>query len=315
MVAVRYIAPLLALVGCGPGVDRVLTLEPPFEAVAIVPSDTNVLARTLEVALDGSHALTIDCTPDDDADEGHRWTEPAASRHSVFVAGLLAETRYSCTLTAGVGEAVLELTTDALPASIPALSVEASGTPFGQWTLFNTWRAGGGRDREHTLLIVDAQGRVRWYHVLDEAPQAGLQVIPRGDDLLYAGGMGVFPTQRSLDGTLQWIADPADSGSYYHHDVRDLGDGVLALTHTTNQANGVSWDGFALEDHGTDGTIRWTWSSQQAVDAGVLPALVAGDADLYHANAISPDGVERRPRPIEASRPSCWPTPRRPQST
>ncbi|MEQ1507709.1 MAG: aryl-sulfate sulfotransferase, partial [Myxococcota bacterium] len=75
----------------------------------------------------------------------------------------------------------------------------------------------------------------------------------------------------------------------YHHEALVTSEGwLVSLQGVENSHGGEPFIGFRIEAHDpSTGELTWSLDSQPLVDAGVLPAPPAGDADPYHANAIS----------------------------
>jgi Arylsulfotransferase (ASST) len=230
-----------------------------------------VLSRTLRVR--GAEA-TIECTSPDDGGERHVLT--GAGKVALF--GLLADTTYRC---AADGEPdALEFRTDPLPGWLP--SWETEGTADG-YTLFNHGLPPSLDTREPKLLIVDPEGRLRWY-LADGSNATDLDAQYLGDGrVLYGGGFLADPRVVDLAG--DELAEAATDAVYHHH-VEQAADGtVWTLRVAENEGGGASWSGFAIEQ--LDEDLRetlWTWDSQRGVDEGWLPNGLS--ADPYHANAL-----------------------------
>jgi len=268
------------LLACDPDTTTVTA-----DGIRVVIADVTdlVLAKRLAVELDRSDALTLTCVADADADEEHVLTSAAATEHELVLAGLLAKTAYACDAVAGSANASFEVATDALPDWAPAWTVtgETSG-----YTLFN--HVVNGQDaNEQKLLIVDPEGRIRWYHLLAEQVAGDVDSRYLGDGtVLYGGGYGARPRRIDLAGeTVFRLATPVTGRSHHHHTER-LDDGsVMSLVTTTNAVaeQEETWTGFGVEvvDPQT-GALAWAWDSQAAVEAGQLP--VASGGDPYHGN-------------------------------
>jgi hypothetical protein len=102
--------------------------------------------------------------------------------------------------------------------------------------------------------------------------------------VLYGGAFGVAPTIVGVDHE-PILEIPSDDE--FHHEVAPLPGGRVLTLSTIDNTNGqTTWDGFlvSVRDLAT-GAISWSWSSQLAVDAGLLPPPTSGD-DPYHANSV-----------------------------
>jgi hypothetical protein len=273
------------LAACSPGVADL----PDGWSVTVLPEMPHGVR--IEVAAAGPFA--IQCQADDD-----RWSAshgPDDARDLQWIGLLLGET-YLCD---GWLDGRWSHFAFATPAPSPDLpSPTITGQTAG-WTLFNHVRAGEGQK----IVLIDGRGRVRWHRYLEGDPNTGIESAflsdsPVGPVVLVGGGEGYAPALIRLDGTVAWSAGSSAGGGVFHHDAGWIPDetSVLGLSWSVNQANGRSWDGFALEtvDVVTD-TRTWEWNSQQAVDAGTLP-WPSDDPDAYHANAVTwhpedPDGL------------------------
>jgi hypothetical protein len=230
----------------------------------------------------------VRCTDAARPEEVHTAASPEAAAHSLRFFGLLASSDYSCAVSAGDAElGTLDFSTAALPEGIPTLSV--TGSPgWGAYTMLNHFV--GAKDPAQKLLIVDPEGRIRWYWYLDKDVQEGIEAVLLGSDsVLTSGGMGLPPTIVSLTGEITYRGPDPSSGGRFHHDVGALSTGeVLGLAEGSNSANGASWTGFLIETRTPeDGALTGEWTSQTAVDAGQLSAPLGVAVDPYHANSLT----------------------------
>jgi hypothetical protein len=207
------------------------------------------------------------------------------------VYGLLPESEYACAVVAeGTLRWAGALYVGAPPPDLPQVLV--SGDPARAslddgFVMFNHWKAG---TDVHRAVIVDAEGRVRWYQPLVGATGGGVVVRPHPDGFVAGGGRGMAPSVRSLSGDL--LAQATASGllpTTFHHEALVTPAGwLVGLRDTLNTASGelpTLFTGFQVEAY--DPILRdtaWTWSSQLGIDQGVLP--VDDLDDPYHANAV-----------------------------
>lgn len=242
------------------------------------PIDGNVLARRLS-PLPSAEPAEVTCRGEDPF-EVHR----AAADGEVVLYGLLAGTTYRCTFSTG---GVLTFTTDALPDDLPAWEV-AGEAGWGEYTLFNhcTDRKG---DRQAKLLVVDREGRLRWYHhVPYDAADLDAGYLG-GGRFLYGGGYSAPPTVVDLAGETVSQAPEATTGGEYHHVAERIGTGeIAALATSPNTFGALAFSGAVLEVFDGDlAAVAWEWDTQQGIDAGWFPAPEPGDRDPYHLNAVA----------------------------
>lgn len=255
-------------------------------------SPEQVHMRRFEISVEPAAAVLIECDGDGVSEELHVRELDRSAHFDVSLFGLLAETQYDCEITASRDEKTLtgelSFTTERQRARIPELQLERAAEVWGAYTIFNTWQSGGGGS-DHQILIVDDQARVRWHQELDDATSVGLEVRPMGPRSLLIGGGKLPPHRLALGGTTMWsFPDLIGKKTFWHHEAHPTPHGtVLGLLAEPN-TNGVrEVEGFRIveRDPVTD-TELWSWDSQTAWDAGVLPTI-PGDADPWHANAAS----------------------------
>lgn len=264
------------------------------DPVAITATaEVGPIATTLrfDVTVDPPSPVTVDCTADDDPEPHHADADPYVLR------GLLPDTVYRCVVAAGGTTVVLDPTTDPLPADLPSpLSVLVNDDrSAGGFTLFYWFRLDDPSDGY--VVIVDREGRIRWYFTVGEPTSSSLDIGPAADGLLVVGGgETVAPRLVDLDGNVVWTSPgPDGEAEGFHHHVEQLPTGEVLSLSTTQDTDGVHvWRGFRVEarDPATD-AVAFAWDSQQGVDAGVLAG--SPDGNPYHANAVSfvdddPDG-------------------------
>lgn len=180
-------------------------------------------------------------------DEQWELSLPAATNFEKPIVGLLAETEYTVTLSVSAGDSVLTAgpltwTTPALPGNLPTTEAVLSNPDQMEpgMTMFNA-RASS----SEPLLIVDHQGRVRWYYV--GAPAHSDQtLLPNGNFLFDSDDYCWIQEANILgDAVRSWRATagpptncgapegsiPVDVDSF-HHDIGMMPNGNLLGTST-----------------------------------------------------------------------------------
>ena len=237
------------------------------------------LTAQFSVALSAAAPLSVECTTLSSPADLLVVTSPAASEHQVTVPGLLADSTWTCVLATADDSTDLQVIVPPLPEDFPTWVIESPGTPWGTYTAFDYWthREGDGQTR---TIIVDPEGRPRWFRDRLEGPDPGIEVKWTGDELVMAGGGsqsdGLPPMGIGLDGQEHWrFPYTADGAGIWHHDVIVLDDGtVMSMAESENvDGDGDTFTGLRIEarDPAT-GEITWSWDSQASVDAGVIPA-------------------------------------------
>jgi hypothetical protein len=206
------------------------------------------------------------------------------------VTGLLADTSYACTATSGDQQDDFSFTTQPLDPGAPLITLGGDG-PADGYTLFYhlLWASSGFSTSHSGLYIADPLGQIRWvYELGDKNLDMDAHVLD-GQQVLYGGAFGIAPTVVGIDHepvlVLPSDGDPSDD--QFHHEVAPLSGGrVLTLSTLENTDGANTWAGFlvAVRDLAS-GAISWSWSSQVAVDAGLLPPPTEG-TDPYHANSV-----------------------------
>lgn len=275
---------LIGLLACkttaAPGVTVDLELSP----------GSTPLLHTARATLSEAAPITLSCSG---GSEDLVWDSPDAKEvHNISVAGLLPETEYVCTVTAGQSTQSATFTTGSLPSDLPEITVTGDPAATGfDYLVFNlVWFCEADDNDLPRVVIADNEGRVRWYHDLDTfAPDIVATLSSEGD--LLIGGQNNEPRQVDI-ATGEVVAvspDSHDHGSFYHHELRELPDGTwLTLADSENRygGQGSPWEGFEviIVDPETQ-EITYRWTSQEAVDAGDLDRP---DSGAYHANAVIP---------------------------
>lgn len=245
--------------------------------------------RWFDAEISRSCDLAVRCASDDDPEALARDLGEGTAPSGALV-GFLADTRYTCEVTATTGDrsvtATTSFRTDPPAVGTPPLEV-AGAHAWGDLTVFNTWLAGGG-GREHVLVIADDHALVRWALPLGDHQEIGLEAtVWEGRSLLVGGGGRLAPQRRSLTGQVPWSFPDLPPGQHYHHDAAFTPHGtVLGLNDVPTEGPNGGFAGFRISerDPATD-ALGFTWTSQAAWDAGQLPRG-EGD-DPWHPNAVS----------------------------
>ncbi len=308
---------LTLLAACGPDADpkppggepdpTADTAPPADTDASIVPLELQVaiaavdpLAVELTVTLDRAATVSVTCTSPDDPEEelAATFEHPKAP---LRMHGLLADTRYTCAVDAIDGAATASWTGDVISGSIPEgfpAWTTAPGADAAGYVLFNTVTLAPKVPNEPRWILVDPEGRIRWYRELlapDESrTNIGVELawVPEREAILACGGDGIEPAFYDLDGGITPIALPTDDLTSFHHDCQLLPDGsVLGLRNARAFVSGVEVPGTDVVIVRPDGTESWRWSLQTAVDAGVVtsytPEQLRNVGDPWHANAVA----------------------------
>ncbi len=278
------------LAACGPraGSHKAAVFCPnPAEPLAadVVLDDTLVHRATLEVTTGEALGLEIACSLDGDPDEVHRLSAPAACRQPVHIDGLLADSRYLCSISTPREEIAVTVDTLPLPDGLPTWHIEENGSTWGAYNLVNHAITTTDADPEQKLLIIDNDGRLRWHYKFEDSRSRTADAQYLGDGrILTLGAVFLEPKIIDLGHNTHWTGPPAE----YHHHAEMLSEGILTMT-TAQNTNGLdTWQGFAvwLLDPDSDQSL-WSWNSQSAVDNGILPPPDDDEVDPYHANALA----------------------------
>jgi hypothetical protein len=248
------------------------------------PRGEGVNAWAFEVDSD-SELVHVRC---EGAGEVHEISGPPLQELPLY--GLLPETSYDCTVWDDRGETLVSIETLPVPLRIPTWDVTVAGDADGDYTLLNQ-ATDDREDRQAKLLLLDPEGRLRWFVDVPYEP-ADLDAQYLGEGLFLYGGSSAIPTVVDLDGEVHLQAAASSTTLGWHHHVEKGATGdIWALVHADNAAGGEQWGGFAIDRlDETMSEVKWTWSSQRAVDEGWLPLPDAGAPDPYHANALVLDG-------------------------
>jgi hypothetical protein len=215
---------------------------------------------------------------------------PLGGADEVFLAGLLAETTYSCSVD-GESSEEAHFTTDALPEDLPEASLVEDGAAGGPYLLMNHG-TDLSDDRQTKFLIYDDRGRLRHYHFLPVGASDLDVSYLGGGEILYGGGYAASPTVVDLDRTVaQQAPGPFEAYGRYHHTVERLADGTFLAAETSRNSDPDDpanvWTGFAIERLSSDLQAReWVLNSQELVNDGTLGVGHADNLDPYHLNAL-----------------------------
>ena len=288
------------------------TCDVAIEEVVVTDNPLLVLEKRFQVTLDRTATAWVTCTADRVPEELHlaESSEPDTA-HDFVLHGLLGDTAYTCTVSAPCGEGGQvdhseEVLTAPLPASLPTFVASRGEHTTGHYTLFND--ADVCNDSDQRLVIVDDHGRVRWYHDVPEDLDMDLDahLTPDGH-IYYGGGWGLMDFEADQRGLVRVIdlsgaeqllrTAPAFGISFNHHSEPRPDGTQMSLTSDLNQADGLPFVGVGAEIYDPiAGEVLWSWSSQQAVDAGTLPPPDRPGSNPYWANSMSlvdePDGTK-----------------------
>ncbi len=279
----------------GPGEEA----TPEILQFSALPDTHDPLARTFDLDVVPPVSARIVCTEADGGSDRHYLVQGPAGEHHMVVRGLKADTTYQCQAEVGEDYQIhsdpISFTTSPLPDDlhVPGITRMTSRPADIGYTLYNYSILEG--DSVYTsryLVLLDAEGNVRWY-----LPEAGggtidVSLIP-GDRLLYGGRAteSTVPTIVDLDrqvlfvGTTDIGVDTEFPGSY-HHDAGLSADGLSIFTLLYSRA-GEGARGFVIRQLGLDNQILWTWDSvTDGIDTGALPPPTTDNPDPYHSNSI-----------------------------
>ncbi len=264
--------------------------------------DQPVTRASVSLSLEREASAILTCTHSTESTDKHRIESTSLGlEHTWVVHGLLSDSTYNCTAEArcpdgGTATATTTLYTHSLPTDIAAGTVTTDDdlAMTGAYTLFNHKGFCDG-EQTHRLVMVDPQGRVRWYwEGLDSAFGVGVVADFPGDDLvLSAGGTSIRggPRLTTLDGDL-FYETPSDWEIVFHHYAEQLSNGhLLSVTEAEDQLDGETWKGTEILQHDPEtNTIVKRWKSQQALDAGERGAWDVGTTgQLLNTNWTSRD--------------------------
>ena len=272
---------------------------PPSDACSVVdvswdqPYHENEIA--LSVTLSHPAAASVACVLASDPAEIHLAEAAAeASAHELRLAGLLADATYDCVVGAACGAQIasprdLQIQT-AAPRDLPGIAAWSIGVHGDEYILVDKSADCGFEDR--LLLVVDRDGRVRWWYEIPYEVGGSVDFRYHGDDRFGWGGgwpANVLGRPRTLDLFDGQTYDSAEAlpdiaTSAFHHDGKELPDGrVLTLEAATVDDGLGGFEGFRVRrlDPAT-GAVDFDYHSQRAFDEGHLTS--DGGEDPWHAN-------------------------------
>jgi len=275
-------------VEASPAVSSAVTLS-------VVGNPLLVTEQVVRVRVGEASDIVISCDHEALSGERHRVVRSTERLLVVPLGGLLADSRYTCTADVESAHATrvldFEFQTQPLPEGLPTLTMTRSPefSPEG-YTLFNVYTEVPPL-KDIAVVLVDPEGRIRWYWFLESVSGAGIDVaLTAGGHFLIGGGNHLIPTVVSPSGEVVWQGDGVPAvGEDYHHHAGELDSGELVLlTGDVNGANGDTWKGFGIEIlDPVSGDRTWTWASQTAVDRGQLQIPAVHVEDPYHANSAT----------------------------
>lgn len=188
--------------------------------------------------------------------------------HVVFVAGLIEGT--TCELTArsvaddgavGTAEATFG-PVGPVPDFVPELEVPISDLDQTQpgWTLFNLTNTAN--QTNEVIVMVDLQGRYRWYHRRDGDTRAsgGFDTRAVSEGVMTSGRRGAMPAPAIInyEGHIVW-----EDRFNTHHDMRPSpfdDDNLLYLSYADCGAAGANNEAIAAEWDRSAGEAIWEWN-------------------------------------------------------
>ncbi len=282
---------LALLVACGPDTTEWSGVsphssDPPTKIEIALAQPTAPLVQTVEVTASEDAPLELVCTDaNGEGDEIVVSGDAAAEKtQRLTLAGLLADTPYTCTVSSGETKVGFDFATTPLREPPPEMILGGAGPADGYTILYHlTWDEKGWSSNYSGIYIVDPLARVRWYYDMGNTNIDLDAHVLDAERVLYGGALFTVPTVVGID------HEPIlafDTDEKFHHQVEPLSDNrILTLTEIENTDGTDTWIGFlvSVRDLSTQ-EILWSWSSQTAVDAGVLPGPIT-DLDVYHANS------------------------------
>lgn len=255
------------------------------------------------VTLSKAAAVAIACQLDGDSSEVHLVERGAAdTEHNLRLAGLLAGATYHCSVAPvcpSSSDAAFTLDLQTGPESnslIPQINlVSKAASASGDYIVTNHQHNGSWNGQRR--MVIDPDAHVRWHAATNAGGGAGGSAIGYSPtDKAFTIGGGWPPNNNGrpqlidlygstvLYDTLPIIPNSGDL--LFHHEARRLSDGrYLALAERViDQQGGGTFDGFGVDIvNPTTNAVDFTWSSQAAYDAGLLPPSSNAD-DAYHPN-------------------------------
>ncbi len=273
----------------------------------------------------------LDCIEDGGTHEQHSVAMRGARERIVRLRGLKADATYVCRAYRTDGKLrgesnEVRFTTDPLPDDLilPKLTIPPESLSATGYTLYNQGNFYYDGDMEHFdvdalrsddnyLVIVDAEGNVRWWYKGIGAGDFEARYLGH-ERILFTGqatDMAHPPTIVGLDKRTRILGHQIPSvdyelgdeaGLYYNHEGALAPDGqsIFTLVHTLNPEDDTTL-GFVVkelpltdadEDDIMDNTL-WYWDSFEAAAEGEFDHINATyGSDPVHANSISVDEAD-----------------------
>ncbi len=271
-------------------------VSPPF--LRVDSSNPIPLVKRFEVDLESPGAVRLVCEEQGGEGERHVVRAAGADRYFLSVRGLKPATRYECRAEredrTGLSSEPVEVGTDPLPGDLeaPVLMVQDAPRDRIGYALFNySHDTGGWVYESRYLVIVDADGHVRWY--LPGVGGGTIDATYIGEDRVLYGGYAFGETHPTIS-TLDWVVlfedtsgppEPHGMIGSYHHDVGLAveGDAIFALMKIMIDD---TQQGYTVRHVDLGSNLLWEWDSAvDGRDAGYLPVGDDSTNDPYHANS------------------------------
>ena len=267
--------------------------QEPVEATVVVSDGpVMVLEKRFAIELSAVVDVTMSCVLVSEPAEEHVLFGSNAASYEFKLFGILAEEDYNCSLSAGGNEVWSDVVrSNPIPFIGQLPEIVLTGTSWGHYTLFNHWQVGNQNGTKvHRLLILDPEGRLRWYWPLLDASSGGIEGKWQGGAIVVGGGRSITPKLLTLSGDVIAEAPPplgAGSNPEYHHDVGYVEPSTLVgISSHWHDVDGLSAEGFTINAFDTTtNDVLFSWDSDQGYPDGGLVAPSAGN-DPWHANAI-----------------------------
>lgn len=223
----------------------------------LIENAANKLSFYAEWETDGPSPTRLDVTCGDYYDTS--FTDSGTrTDHEVFVMGLVQST--DCTATAYAQDDQGRLSSDStsitigtLPDTFPTLTVDSSVPAKIQtgWTLFNLHN--GPREIPQSIVVVDAQGRYRWYYTASGTGYGldnDVRTVPEG--VL----MQVPPRIVDWEGSTVW-----ERQLHAHHDIRPIGSNGNLIFLRMGECPGAQPPADVVVEYDrTADRVVWEWS-------------------------------------------------------
>ncbi len=256
------------------------------------------LTKRFEVQLDHSAPIRLTCDEQGGGQERHRIRAEGGDRYALSLRGLKPDTGYTCVVESldgsGLASSPVQVATDPLPSDLepPVLMVQDAPREDIGYALFNySYDIGGWEYESRYLVILDADGNVRWY--LPGIGGGTIDTTYLGDNRIIYGGYAfgeTLPTIMDLDWVVYFVDQSGPQTPHgwvgsYHHDVGLSleGDAIFALMTIIMDD---TYQGYTVRHVDLDSNLLWEWDSGvDGLDAGYLPPGDGTTGDPYHANS------------------------------